>query len=77
MTKPRQFKHIMSEKEAAEYIGMSTSYLQKDRMNGILPNRVPGPRYAKVGRRIMYLRDDLDAWLHSHLIERSSPFEDN
>ena len=61
-----------SEKEAAQYIGMSLSYLRKDRMDGILPGRLPGPRWAKLGKRVLYLRDDLDVWLERHLVRRDS-----
>ena len=60
-----------NEKEAAKYIAMSVSFLQKDRMNGALPGRTLGPRYAKMGKRVVYLREDLDAWLEKHLVERS------
>lgn len=57
-----------NEKAAASYIGMSVSFLQKDRMNGKINNRTPGPRYAKLGKRVVYLREDLDTWLQSHVI---------
>ena len=60
----------LNEKAAAQYIGMSVSYLQKDRMNGELLGRTPGPRYAKLGKRVVYLREDLDAWLQAHLVDR-------
>lgn len=61
----------LDEKAAAQYIGMSVSFLQKDRMNGVLPGRLPGPRYAKLGRRVIYLREDLDKWLDDHLVYRN------
>ncbi len=61
---------VLNEKEAAQYIGMSVSYLQKDRMNGELPGRTLGPRYAKLGKRVVYLREDLDAWLQAHVVNR-------
>ncbi len=61
---------VFHEKAAAQYIGMSVSYLQKDRMNGELPGRTPGPRYAKLGKRIVYLREDLDVWLRAHIVNR-------
>ena len=61
----------LDEKAAANYIGMSVSFLQKDRMNGALPGRTLGPRFAKLGKRVMYLRDDLDAWLEQHLVDRT------
>ena len=61
----------LNEKAAAHYIGMSVSFLQKNRMNGSLPGRTVGPRFAKLGKRVMYLRDDLDVWLEQHLVERT------
>jgi len=63
-------KRALSEIEAAIYIKMSRSYLRQDRMNGIRENRTPGPRYVRIGRRIRYLRDDLDAWLEAHAVDR-------
>jgi len=65
-------KRAMSEIEAAQYISMSRSFLRQDRMNGIRHNRTPGPRYVRIGRRIRYLKDDLDAWLEAHLIDRTA-----
>ncbi len=57
-------KRSLTEAQAAEYIGMSRSYLRQDRMNGERSNRTPGPRFIKVGSRaIRYLLEDLDAWL--------------
>ncbi|MHB1949402.1 MAG: helix-turn-helix domain-containing protein [Gammaproteobacteria bacterium] len=63
-------KNILTEKEASEYIGMSRSYLRQDRMNGIRENRTPGPRYLKIGRNIRYVKEDLDAWLLKHRVDR-------
>jgi len=60
----------MSEPQAACYIAMSRSFLRQDRMNGIRHNRTPGPRYVRIGRRIRYLKDDLDAWLEAHAVDR-------
>lgn len=60
-----------NEKAAAQYIGMSVSFLQKDRMNGALEGRTPGPRYAKLGKRVVYLREELDAWLQAHIVNRN------
>ena len=62
----------LNEKQASAYIGMSASFLQKDRMNGTLQGRNPGPPYAKLGKRVVYFREDLDAWLNSHLITRNN-----
>jgi len=57
----------LNEKAAAQYIGMSVSFLRKDRMNGLLLSRTPGPRWGKVGRRVVYLREDLDHWLDNNI----------
>lgn len=64
-------KITLTEKEAAEYIGMSRSFLRQDRMNGIREKRTPGPKFLKIGRSIRYLKDDLDAWLNQHRVERT------
>ncbi len=66
-------KKCFSEKEAAEYICMSRSYLRQDRMNGIRQNRTPGPPFVKINRTVRYLKEDLDAWLIFHKIERKLP----
>lgn len=61
----------LTEKEAANYIGMSRSYLKQDRVNGHRINRTPGPPYVKIGRSIRYLKDDLDHWLEQFRQEAS------
>lgn len=63
-------KRSLTEQEAAEYIGMSRSFLRQDRMNGIRKNRTPGPNYVKIGRAIRYLREELDRWLEMYKVER-------
>lgn len=65
-------KVTLTEKEAAEYIGMSRGYLRQDRMNGYRINRTPGPHYLKIGRAIRYRKEDLDSWLNDRLITRAS-----
>ncbi len=53
----------LSATDAAEYIGMSESYLAKLRM-GTLPQ--VGPKFLRVGSRtIRYRRKDLDHWMES------------
>lgn len=44
-------------RQAAEYLGISKSMLDKLRCYG------GGPGYAKLGATIIYSTDDLDAWL--------------
>jgi predicted DNA-binding transcriptional regulator AlpA len=43
--------------EAAAYCGSSASTFEKLRLTG------GGPVYSKIGRRVVYRVDDLDAWL--------------
>jgi len=47
--------------QAAEYLRISASNLNKRRVAGT------GPRYSKLGRRVIYLRTDLDAWILANL----------
>lgn len=65
-------KDILTEKEAAIYIGMSRSFLSQDRMNGHRENRTPGPVFLKLGRSIRYRKIDLDEWLSNHRIIRTA-----
>lgn len=64
-------KRSLTEKEAAEYIGMSRSFLRQDRMNGIRENRTPGPNYVKIGRAVRYLKEELDKWLENYKVDRA------
>src|SRR5208282_4881855 len=48
-------------KKAAIYLGLSKPYLDKLRCFG------GGPRFAKLGRRVVYRVRDLDIWLDQHL----------
>lgn len=59
-------KRALSDPEAAEYIGMSVSFLKQSRSNGNREHRTPAPPFVKVGRAVRYLTDDLDAWLESY-----------
>ncbi|MEX0307167.1 MAG: helix-turn-helix transcriptional regulator [Ruegeria sp.] len=55
--------HYLTAQEAAQYTGISQSYLAKLRM-GI--GGVTGPRFIRIGlRSIRYKRSDLDAWMIS------------
>lgn len=45
--------------EAAERLHLSESKLAKMRMTGA------GPAFLKLGRKVLYTPDDLDAWLAS------------
>lgn len=54
----------IGEGDAARYIGMSTHFLRLGRQAGRIGKRTPP--HLKLGRRIVYLIEDLDAWLESH-----------
>lgn len=55
-----------SEDEAAYYLGISRITLRQSRMDGRRENHMPPPPYVRLGRRIIYLRDDLDRWLEEN-----------
>ncbi len=50
-------RRMMRTAEAADYCGSSTSTFEKLRLSG------GGPIYSKIGRRVVYRVEDLDAWL--------------
>lgn len=59
----------MSEAEAAEYLGVSKISLRQGRCDGRRDNRMPPPPYVKLGRKIIYLREDLDSFLATYRVE--------
>ena len=52
----------LSTKAAARYLGLSTSFLEKARIN---QTKTPGPPFKKIGKRVVYLKDQLDTFLTS------------
>jgi len=58
----------MSENAAAEYIGVAAISLRQGRCEGRRENRMPPPPYIKLGRKILYLKDDLDRWLEMYRV---------
>lgn len=44
---------------AARHLGLSVSFLAKSRLRG------DGAPYVKLGRRVLYAIEDLDAWTRS------------
>ena len=61
---------VLTEKDAARYIGMSRSFLSADRINGYRDGRTKGPAFMKLGRSVRYRRDDLDRWLMQNRVTR-------
>ncbi len=52
--------------EAAKLLGLAPSTLAKLRLSG------NGPVYCKLGRRVVYRREDLEAWLDSRVARNTS-----
>lgn len=61
---------VLTEIEAAKYIGMSQSFLNADRSNGPRKNRTKGPAFIKIGRAVRYRINDLDEWIQQNRIVR-------
>lgn len=62
-------RRLLTDPEAATYIGMSISFLRQGRMEGRRANRSPGPPFIKMGKSIRYDLQDLDAWLAANRCE--------
>ena len=60
---------MLTDVEAARYIGMSVAFLRLSRCEGTYGNRTPGPPYYKIGRSVRYKLEDLDAWLQKHRVK--------
>ena len=60
-------KRLLTVAEAATYLSLSASTLNRLRVSG------GGPRYAKLGGKILYDVRDLDQWIEAH--KRSSTSE--
>jgi predicted DNA-binding transcriptional regulator AlpA len=52
--------------EAAKLLGLASSTLAKLRLSG------NGPVYCKLGRRVVYRREDLEAWLETRVARDTS-----
>ncbi|HAR38571.1 MAG TPA: DNA-binding protein [Porphyromonadaceae bacterium] len=63
---PKVDRRGYSEEEAAYYLGLSRASLRQGRMEGRRENRLPPPPYVRLGRKILYLKDDLDRWLEEN-----------
>lgn len=57
----------LSTSEASTYTSLSAATLKKYRCSGT------GPRYARIGSKIVYRPSDLDAWLERHLVGGGRP----
>lgn len=55
-----ELERKLSVQEAAYYLGLSKSFLDKRRLDGT------GPAFLRLGRRVVYQRSDLDQWATSN-----------
>lgn len=55
-----KFRKKLDTSQAAEYLGLGKSTLDKLRVVG------GGPAFIKIGKRVVYDPADLDAWFASH-----------
>ena len=53
---------VLNTAAAAKYLGLSTSFMEKARLKN---SQITGPKFKRAGSRILYLRNELDAYLES------------
>jgi hypothetical protein len=65
---PEQFaaRCYLSRRDAAQYLGLSPSFLAKAAISG------KGPEFLKIGRRVLYDRELLDAFAADHRRQSTS-----
>lgn len=56
-------KRSYTEKQASDYIELSTSTLRQARCYGEREGKTPVPKHINIGRAVRYLKEDLDAFL--------------
>jgi predicted DNA-binding transcriptional regulator AlpA len=60
---------LLNSEAAGEYIGIGPRTLP------VWRNLGKGPKYLKIGGKVLYRREDLDAWLTSRLVDPEAPFQ--
>ena len=60
---------LLTEAEAAIYLGVSRSFLRATRCYGNRPGYAESPPYVRLGRAIRYPRESLDLWIDSRLVQ--------
>jgi Helix-turn-helix domain len=56
----------LDQEEAAKYLRLSIRMLENLRQRG------DGPSYFKIGRRVVYAKERLDAWLARHAVHSTA-----
>ena len=62
---------LMKENEAAKYLGMSLSWMQRSRWDG------SGPPFVKLNHAVRYRQSDLEAWIEARLQRSTSETRGN
>ena len=57
---------LLTEEQAATYLGVSRPFLRKSRIDGNRVNHADAPPFIRAGRMIRYSVDDLNAWIVAH-----------
>lgn len=58
-------KNFMTERQAAEYLSVSTSFLRQSRARDA---HVEGPPFVRLGRAIRYSRVAVDRWVEVNTV---------
>jgi predicted DNA-binding transcriptional regulator AlpA len=66
---------LLTESEAAKFLGISRSTLRQGRMHGYRASRVRTPDFIRSGRMIRYHLDDLNAWIEKHRVNAGSLYQ--
>jgi len=60
-------QQVLTEPEAAAFLGISAATLKKSRIEGPREGRICAPSHLKIGRLVRYRLCDLSSWLESHI----------
>jgi predicted DNA-binding transcriptional regulator AlpA len=61
---------VLSANQVARLLGLSISTLAKMRLSGA------GPAYSKLGRRVVYRPEDVDAWIAANRFHSTSEYDE-
>jgi predicted DNA-binding transcriptional regulator AlpA len=65
----REGRRYLSEKQAADYLGLSDKTLQRHRGAG------SGPQFVKCGGRVLYDVIDCDGWMEKQKVQSTSAYQ--
>jgi excisionase family DNA binding protein len=66
----KQTEEFLTPKQAAAFLRVSKSYLDKLRVYG------GGPKFLRFGRKILYRRSELDLWAEQRSFSSTSEYRD-